>query len=186
MDALCLIQTGLLGIRRLRNPPTHYQIRTVGYLDTQQWEPLPHAGLLLPSPFKINDLLRGMDPLDFSFPDFMSIYFAKNFTTKFTPIQSFFDSRYDPAEERRITASVYVKYPVEIAIHYWTGAFEMFKWAWVQYMAAFLPLYVVLGWLRGVLFRNGVFAQVVVDDGPKSDRVGSKERPSFGFPTVMG
>ena len=86
--------------------------------------------------------------------------------------------------------SIPFRYPADEKFEYWCGAFEVFKWAWVQYLAASFPVYLFLAWVRGVLFRNRVFAQVVVEDAPRSARqlagFGVKPRDDCGFPTVMG
>ncbi|CAG0924898.1 unnamed protein product, partial [Notodromas monacha] len=181
MDALAFVQSPPLNTRRSRTIPNQYEFKTVGFLSTHQFIPLPSPGHPMTS-FRLENAfpVRQLQAPSVDFRELAVGYLTSgnnSVITRYEEVLGYVDIVNDgPDIPRRIKASILVKYPREEKFERWVGLFESFKWAWVQYLAFFIPVYLCVQWLGNHLFaENKVFCHVVV---------GKEGNVASAFPTV--
>ncbi|CAG0920231.1 unnamed protein product [Notodromas monacha] len=171
-----------LNTRRSRTIPNQYEFKTVGFLSTHQFIPLPSPGHPMTS-FRLENAfpVRQLQAPSVDFRELAVGYLTSgnnSVITRYEEVLGYVDIVNDgPDIPRRIKASILVKYPREEKFERWVGLFESFKWAWVQYLAFFIPVYLCVQWLGNHLFaENKVFCHVVV---------GKEGNVASAFPTPL-
>lgn len=89
-------------------------------------------------------------------------YQSRNVSTKLEPVTA----SWTPGN-----ASITGAFRLDVRINYaadtfdyWTGFWELMKWAWIQYLSVLLVFIFVMGRIREYVFRNRLVTTVPVPD----------------------
>eukprot|EP00826_Nyctotherus_ovalis_P020687 TRINITY_DN16524_c0_g1_i3.p1 TRINITY_DN16524_c0_g1~~TRINITY_DN16524_c0_g1_i3.p1 ORF type:complete len:167 (+),score=28.94 TRINITY_DN16524_c0_g1_i3:65-565(+) len=146
-------------------------VDAVGTLELRQRKPLVPSGekKILYMDENIFEIVK-----ENKFAEGLEIQMLRNQTVRFKG-----SSIIEPCATDDTTASIALRIKMYIPsqkVLYIPRMLETFKFAWMQYMSFFLPIYAIIyWWVLGVMYKNGAITAKVIED-PAMQKVEKKSK----------